>query len=107
MVVRLTTWLLLLRNFHLTFEGWYAEEDNIDNLHKLADYTAKKIIDKNKTLISHMAKEFEMKQNAMRSVKAFQGKTGKLDMNAVAKYQVMDDIFKRVTYLPDGKNHGV
>ena len=89
------------------FEGWYAEEDNIANLHKLADYTAKKIIDKNKTLISHMAKEFEMKQNAQRSVKAFQGKTGKLDMNAVAKYQVMDDIFKKVTYLPDGKNHGV
>ena len=70
-------------------------------------FTTKKILDKNKSLISHMAKEFEMKQNAMRSVKAFQGKTGKLDMNAVAKYQVMDDIFKRVTYLPDGKNHGV
>ena len=66
-------------------------------------FTSKKILDKNKTLISHMAKEFEMKQNAMRSVKAFQGKTGKLDMNAVAKYQVMDDIFKRVTYLPDGR----
>ena len=72
-----------------------------------AEFSVKKILNKNKTLISHMAKEFEMKQNAMRSVKAFQGKTGKLDMNAVAKYQVMDDIFKRVTYLPDGKNHGV
>ena len=72
-----------------------------------AEFSVKKILNKNKTLISHMAKEFEMKQNAMRSVKAFQGKTGKLDMNSIAKYQVMDDIFKRVTYIPDGKNHGV
>ena len=28
-------------------------------------------------------------------------------MNRLAKYQIVDDIFKRVTYLPDGKNHGV
>ena len=86
---------------------WFSENDDSENLIKYADFSAKKIVDKNKSLINHMAKEFEMKQNAMRSVKAFQGKTGKLDMNAVAKYQVMDDIFKRVTYLPDGKNHGV
>lgn len=88
-------------------QKWFADEDEDGKLARYANYSAKKILDKNKTLISHMAKEFEMKQNAMRSVKAFQGKTGKLDMNAVAKYQVMDDIFKRVTYLPDGKNHGV
>ena len=27
--------------------------------------------------------------------------------NSLAKYQIVDDIFKRVTYIPDGKNHGV
>ncbi len=90
------------------FKSWYEEEHaDIGFTIEAANFSYKKIVDKNKSLISHMAKEFEMKQNAMRSVKAFQGKTGKLDMNAVAKYQVMDDIFKRVTYLPDGKNHGV
>jgi hypothetical protein len=54
-----------------------------------------------------MVKEFEMKQSAKRAVHAFSGKTGKLDMNALAKYQIVDDIFKRVTYLPEGENHGV
>ena len=54
-----------------------------------------------------MAKEFEMRQNAHRSAKAFTGTSGDLDMNRLAKYQIVDDIFKRVTYLPDGKNHGV
>ena len=74
---------------------------------KLAKHTGKKLSDKNKKLIMHMAKEFEMKQTAMRSVKAFQGKTGELDMNMLAKYQIVDDIFKRATYIPDGKNHGI
>ena len=54
-----------------------------------------------------MAKEFDMRQNAQRSAKAFTGTSGDLDMNRLAKYQIVDDIFKRVTYLPDGKNHGV
>ena len=72
-----------------------------------AEFTSKKLRDKNKKLVMHMAKEFEMRQTAMRSVKAFSGKTGKLDMNKLAKYQIVDDVFKRVTYLPDGQNHGV
>jgi hypothetical protein len=74
---------------------------------RLAKHTGKKLTDKNKKLIMHMAKEFEMKQTAMRSVKSFQGKTGELDMNMLAKYQIVDDIFKRATYTPDGKNHGI
>ena len=28
-------------------------------------------------------------------------------MVRLAKYQIVDDIFKKVTYLPDGKNHGL
>ena len=28
-------------------------------------------------------------------------------MNKLAKYQIVDDVFKRVTYLPDGQNHGL
>ena len=65
------------------------------------------IRNKNKKIISHMAREFEMRQTAMRSLKARTGKSGDLDMNKLAKYQIVDDIFKQVTYLPDGKNHGV
>jgi len=63
--------------------------------------------DKNKKVVNHMAKEFEMRQTAMRSLKARTGKSGKLDMNRLAKYQIVEDVFKQVTYLPDGKNHGV
>ena len=48
-----------------------------------------------------------MRQSAQVSKYAFTGKTGKLDMNRLAKYQIVEDVFKRATYFPDGKNHGV
>jgi hypothetical protein len=85
----------------------YRKTDDLGRGLKLAKHTAKKITDKNKKLIMHMAKEFEMRQTAMRSIKAYQGKTGELDMNMLAKYQIVDDIFKRAIYIPDGKNHGI
>lgn len=74
---------------------------------ELAKITANKISNKNRKIINHMAKEFEMKQSAKRSAKAFTGKTGQLDMNRLAKYQIVEDVFKRAVYLPDGKNHGI
>ena len=70
-------------------------------------HSMKKMERKNKAIVNHMAKEFEMRQSAMLSKHAFTGKTGKLDMNRLAKYQIVEDVFKRVTYMPEGENHGV
>ena len=74
---------------------------------EMNNHYRKYIQNKNKKIVAHMAKEFEMRQNAHRSAKAFTGTSGQLDMNRLAKYQIVDDIFKRVTYIPDGKNHGL
>lgn len=85
----------------------YRNQEDYDTMLAKAQHTSKKLRDKNKKVVAHMAKEFEMKQTAMRSIKAFEGKTGKLDMNKLAKYQIVDDIFRKVTMIPDGKNHGI
>ena len=85
----------------------YRTQEDYDMMRAKAQHSSKKLRDKNKKVVAHMAKEFEMKQTAMRSIKAFQGKTGKLDMNKLAKYQIVDDIFRKVTMIPDGKNHGI
>lgn len=85
------------------FESTEQDETTI----KKAIKTKQNLQNKNKNIVNHMAKQFEMKQSAKRAVHAFSGKTGKLDMNKLAKYQIVDDIFKRVTYLPEGKNHGI
>ena len=92
----------LLKDMRETF----FVEDKVKNK-EVALHTMNKLDAKNKKIVNHMVKEFEMKQSAKRAVHAFSGKTGKLDMNALAKYQIVDDIFKRVTYLPEGENHGV
>ena len=92
---------------HWTEETEWRKSELISSELTKAQISSKRLRDKNKKVVSHMAKEFEMKQTALRSAKAFQGKTGKLDMNRLAKYQIVDDIFKKVTYLPDGKNHGI
>ena len=84
-----------------------GEESTDQELMKKGETFRKYLQSKNKKIVSHMAKEFEMRQTAMRSLKAYTGKSGDLDMNSLAKYQIVDDIFKRVTYIPDGKNHGV
>ena len=84
----------------------FFKDSNAKNK-EVALHSMNKLEAKNKKIVNHMVKEFEMKQSAKRAVHAFSGKTGKLDMNALAKYQIVDDIFKRVTYLPEGENHGV
>ena len=106
-----------LYDYKLVLEDWseYYEQalkdsyyaSRIDSTKKRGLHTFKKLESKNKAIINHMAKEFEMRQTALNSRYAFTGKTGKLDMKRLAKYQIVDDVFKRVTYLPDGKNHGV
>ena len=106
-----------LYDYKLVLNDWKeyyerAGEDSyygnrIEPTKKRALHTFKKLESKNKAIINHMAKEFEMRQTALASKHAFTGKTGKLDMNRLAKYQIVEDVFKRVTYLPDGKNHGV
>ena len=88
-------------------DGVHVEENLRPHNMMLGATLRKHLQNKNKKIVAHMAKEFEMRQTAQRSAKAFTGKSGELDMNRLAKYQIIDDVFKRVTYLPDGKNHGV
>ena len=57
--------------------------------------------------INYMLKEFEMKKSADSYVRASIAKTGQLDMTKVHSYKYNEDLFKKVTVMPDGKNHGL
>jgi hypothetical protein len=56
--------------------------------------------------IKLMAKEFEMRKSAASYSRASVSKTGVLDTVKMNNYKISDDIFKRVTVTPEGKNHG-
>ena len=57
--------------------------------------------------VNYLVKEFEMKKSAQLNKRAMISKVGTLDMKKIYAYKLKDDLFKRVTSLPQGKNHGM
>ena len=60
----------------------------------------------NKT-VNYLVKQFEMKKSAENYKRAATAKTGVIDTNSLHKYKLTEDIFKKITVVPDGKNHGL
>ena len=60
-----------------------------------------------KKTVNYLVKEFEMKKNAEQHARASTSKSGVIDVNKLHSYRFNDDIFKRITTVPDGKNHGL
>jgi hypothetical protein len=61
----------------------------------------------NKKTISYLVKEFEMKKSAAQYARATVAKTGVIDPVKMNNYKFSEDIFRKVSVVPDGKNHGV
>jgi hypothetical protein len=61
----------------------------------------------NKKTINYLVKEFEMKKSASAYSRATTSKTGVIDPVLLNTYRYNDDIFKKVTNLPEGKDHGM
>lgn len=58
-------------------------------------------------MVSYLVKEFEMRKSAQAYKRAKTAKSGSLNMNKLHAYKINDDIFKRITMIPNGKNHGM
>ena len=61
----------------------------------------------NGKMISYMIKEFEMKKAADIHRRAYASKKGTLDMNKIHAYKYSENLFRQITSLPEGKNHGM
>ncbi len=57
--------------------------------------------------VNYLVKEFEMKKSASAYARAATSRTGVLDTTKLHTYKYSEDLFKKVTVLPDGKNHGL
>jgi ACT domain-containing protein len=67
----------------------------------------KKFKNDNKKTVMYLVKEFEMKKAATAYKRSTTDKTGTIDPLRLKNYKFSDDIFKRLTILPDSKNHGM
>ena len=57
--------------------------------------------------VNYLVKEFECKKAADSYARATTSRTGVLDCSKLHTYKYNEDLFKKVTTLSDGKNHGL
>jgi hypothetical protein len=57
--------------------------------------------------VSYLVKEFECKKSADQYARSSTARTGLLDTSKLHTYKFNEDLFKKVSVVPDGKNHGL
>ena len=72
----------------------------VDNDYRLFRRSAQKEV-------NYLVKEFECRKSADAYARATVSKTGVLDCTKLHSYKYNEDLFKKITTLPDGKNHGL
>ena len=75
----------------------YEEVDN--EFHKFKNDAKKEV--------GYLVKEFECRKSASAYARSATSRTGILDTKKLQTYRFNEDLFKKVTVLPDGKNHGL
>jgi hypothetical protein len=99
-----------------TIDNWYVEDKQGNTKEMTADERNQFALDRAKydkfktdstRAVNYLVKEFEMRKSAALYKRAQVSKTGSLDMKRVWSYKLNDDLFKRVSVVPQGKNHGM
>jgi len=80
---------------------------NGETVEDMAKTLYKEFLAKNTKTVNQMAANFEMKRKASLYIKAKTSKTGELNDKKLWSYKTSDDLFKQITSVPDGKNHGM
>ena len=97
------TWLKDMAAYRIRETQHY----NIAKYDTYLDTQYKKFMNENKKTVMYLVKEFEMKKSAAAYKRASQDKTGIIDPLKLPQYKYSEDIFKKLTIIPDGKNHGM
>ena len=97
----ITPYKNIISEFDKTYFGHEAEVENI-----IKDLM-KKFRANNKPTINYLVKEFEMKKRATEYARTTVAKTGVIDPIKMNNYRYSDDIFKKISIVPEGKNHGL
>ena len=88
----------------------FGDKESLDNYMGNVDYAVNHYENYKKSAqksVNYLLKQFEMKKSAAEYKRAATSKTGVINTQSLYKYKLTDDIFKRVTVVPEGKNHGL
>ena len=82
-------------------EYWYSHtERELSEAFKDFESDTKKVT-------SLLAKEFEMRKAAFRTIRASESNSGTINVNKLHSYKYEEDIFQKVTNLADAQSHGM
>jgi hypothetical protein len=102
-LISFKTWLKDMNDYRIK----QRQYNDITKYDTYLDKQYKKFMNENKKTVMYLVKEFEMKKSAAAYKRASQDKTGIIDPLKLPSYKYSDDIFKKLTIIPDGKNHGM
>ena len=83
------------------------EGKNAFNLYDFVDTEFKKFKVSAQKEVNYLVKEFECKKAADQYSRSTTARTGVLDTTRLHTYKYNEDLFKKVSVIPDGKNHGL
>ena len=89
------------------FAKQFERNEEEKNYHVLVKKNFIKFKNESSKVVSYLVKEFELRKNAEQQSRAKVSKTGDLNMSRVHEYKLTDDIFARMTKVPNGKSHGL
>lgn len=100
------------KEIHDNLKTYFDENDYRypNSQYSAVEFTYNKYREYKKSAISsvnYLVKQFEMKKSAAAYHRQMSSKTGVINTNRLHAYKYTEDIFKRVTVLPDGKSHGL
>ena len=95
---------------HQVIDDWFRiQQNNYShiNLFAKADEEFIKFKRTAQKEVNYLVKEFECRKAADSYARATTARTGVLDTSKLHTYKYNEDLFKKVSVIPDGKNHGL
>ena len=106
--IRLNKLIIPYKKYIRDFARYDSKLDERDkNDLSTAKQTTKKFLSDSSNIVNYLVKEFEMKKNAKMYARATIAKTGIIDPLKLYQYKFAEDIFKKMTNIPNQKNHGM
>ena len=95
-------------DIHKEIDAWfYHQQIKIESLFDVADEEFVKFKRNAQKEVNYLVKEFECRKAADSYARATTARTGVLDTSKLHTYKYNEDLFKKVSVIPDGKNHGL
>jgi hypothetical protein len=93
---------------HKEMNAWFNHQENrLECLFDKVDEEFVKFKRNAQKEVNYLVKEFECRKAADSYARATTARTGVLDTSKLHTYKYNEDLFKKVSVIPDGKNHGL